>query len=134
MVVTSEQVTSTPASRGRTRSFGVSYSGCVRKRLILSDIGCFRVRSDSFMAACKKPATSVSLRAPVHVNLEGHEGSVIAFVIEKEVRCRDCGAIEELPRNVHPNAFRLLLRSSGWLLSVYAVICPKCVAADRVAD
>jgi hypothetical protein len=56
------------------------------------------------------------------------------FVIEREVCCRSCGVREKLPESVPHNAFRLELRSKGWLLSVYAVICPSCIAADRVAD
>ena len=56
------------------------------------------------------------------------------FTIEDAVQCRSCGTREELPKSVPASAFRLQLRARGWLLSIYAVICPKCIAADRVAD
>ena len=56
------------------------------------------------------------------------------FVIEESVRCRSCGTREELPESVPHNAFRLALRARGWLLSIYAVLCPTCIAADRIAD
>jgi hypothetical protein len=56
------------------------------------------------------------------------------FALEKDVCCRKCGAREILPESVPANTFRLQLRAKGWLLSVYAVICPNCIAADRLAD